>query len=455
MSTVEPIFLSVFILTLVAMMVVAFSGHGRMGGGVQFSLGGRRSGAWHVSGAIIGTLVGGASTIGTAQLAFIYGLSAWWFTLGAGLACLFLGSFLAIPLRRTQLETIPQFIQQHYGARARVAASLFSASGMFIQIVAQLLACGAILAALFGLSLSWSALLACGLVLVFSYGGMRGASRLGLMKLLLIYLTMVIAGVIAYRSGGGWSGFRSVFPAEPWFNLFGYGVQQGTSDLVSMLVGVISTQTYLQAIFSARDVTTARRGALLSAVLIPPLGVLGIVVGLFMRQQFPDIHSALALPEFILHYFPPALAGLAFATLLIAAVATAAGLSLGVATTLRVDLLGSRTFLNYSDLLQRRVLILLIVCGAFVLLLFNLGSAIMAWSFLSMGLRGATLFLPVLMAVLLPRRVTGRAGMWAILLAPSCVIVTGVLDVGGLSPLYWGLGCSALILVAGAMKKGH
>ena len=35
-----------------------------------------------VAGAIMGTLVGGSSTIGTAQLAYQYGMSAWWFTLG-------------------------------------------------------------------------------------------------------------------------------------------------------------------------------------------------------------------------------------------------------------------------------------------------------------------------------------------------------------------------------------
>ncbi|MBQ2218175.1 MAG: sodium:solute symporter family protein, partial [Firmicutes bacterium] len=43
-----------------------------------------------VAGVIIGTLVGGSSTVGTAQLAYTYGLSAWWFTLGAGISCLVL-----------------------------------------------------------------------------------------------------------------------------------------------------------------------------------------------------------------------------------------------------------------------------------------------------------------------------------------------------------------------------
>ncbi|MEL7566783.1 MAG: sodium:solute symporter family protein, partial [Dehalobacterium sp.] len=48
----------------------------------DFAVGGRSVGSSMVVGTIVGTLVGGSSTIGTAQLAFKYGFSAWWFTLG-------------------------------------------------------------------------------------------------------------------------------------------------------------------------------------------------------------------------------------------------------------------------------------------------------------------------------------------------------------------------------------
>ena len=59
-----------------------------------FTTGGR-AGSWMVCGALLGTLAGGQSTIGTAQLAFCYGMSAWWFTIGAGLGSLVLGLFYA------------------------------------------------------------------------------------------------------------------------------------------------------------------------------------------------------------------------------------------------------------------------------------------------------------------------------------------------------------------------
>ena len=100
-------FLLSFATTLLVMVCLALGGKNRARGDLDFSLGGRVAGPWHVSGAITGTLVGGASTIGTVQLAFLYGFSAWWFTLGAGLACLFLGLFIAVPARREEVATIP------------------------------------------------------------------------------------------------------------------------------------------------------------------------------------------------------------------------------------------------------------------------------------------------------------------------------------------------------------
>ena len=443
-----PLFLSSFCLTLFIILFLAWGKGSKARSSQDFSLGGRRSGPWNVFGAITGTLVGGASTIGTAQLAFIWGLSAWWFTLGAGIACLVLGIFLAPQLRNSQVETIPEFISRYHGNRARVWASLFSAIGMFIQIIAQLLACGAILAVLFQMSLIWSATISSLLVLAFTLGGgMKSAGLTGIVKMILIYLTMLVGGGIALYHAGGVQPLLTSFPKFPWFSLFGYGVTEGLSDLLSMIVGVISTQTYLQAIFSAQNGKIARNGALLSAFFIPPLGLMGILIGLFMKQSAPNLQSALALPTFLMKYTPEFFSGIAFATLLIAAIGTASGLALGVSTTLKVDVLGCLFRNEKVSLLRYRLLTIAIVCGAFILLLFNLGSAIMDWSFLSMGLRGATLFFPIVFAVFFSHHNLKRAGALSIYIAPMCVMIFGLLKFQLVQPLYLGLVISLLIFL--------
>lgn len=453
MSPPAPSFILAFSLTLLAMAWLALVGGRGVRRAEDFTLAGRKAGSWNVAGAIMGTLVGGASTIGTAQLAFLFGLSAWWFTLGAGIACLFLALFLAGPLRAGEVETIPQFISHHHGERARIAASLFSSLGMFVHIVAQILAAGAVFSTFFGFGLLPAALLSTALIgLTVLSGGMKGAGPFGLVKILLLYLTMIGAGVLAWRLSGGWSGLRASFPDFPWFSLFGYGVRQGVNDLLSMLVGVVSTQTYLQAVFSARDRAAARRGALISAALIPPLGLFGIAVGLYMRQLDPTLESVKALPVFLQSFFPAPLAGAAFAALLIAAVATGAGLTLGVATTLRVDVLG-RLQGHLNELSFYRLISLGVLLLALLLVLANLGSAIVDWSFLSMGLRGATLCLPLLAAVFLRERTPRRAGALSIVIAPLCVLGAGLAGWQALPPLYLGLGIALLLFLAGVLLE--
>lgn len=442
-------FIATFSVTLLAMLVLAVAGTRRVNSASDFSLAGRKAGSWHVAGGIMGTLVGGASTVGTVQLAFLYGFSAWWFTLGSGLACLFLGIALAPTLRQGVVETIPQFISRYHGEHARVIASLFSASGMFIHILAQLLACGAILATLFNLPTLHGALISSVLVALFALcGGMSSAGRLGMVKLFLLYMIMISAGVMAVVLAGGWQKLSSAFPSYPWFSLFGYGVKEGVSDLVSMLAGVISTQTYVQAVLSSKDTAAARSGALISAVMIPPLGVFGIAVGLFMRHFHPDMESARALPEFLLKYFHPSLAGIAFATLLIAAVATASGLTLGVGTTLKVDVLSKIKLNEKYELATMRLITLGVIMAAMAILLFNFDSAIMKWSFLSMGLRGATLCLPLLGAVFLGERTSRRGGALSIYCAPLAVIVSGIIGTS-LPPLVIGLAVSVIAIGSG------
>jgi SSS family solute:Na+ symporter len=218
-----------------------------------------------------------------------------------------------------------------------------------------------------------------------------------------------------------------------------------------MLVGVVSTQTYIQAILTSRDVIAARRGALISAVMIPPLGLLGIAVGLFMRQSQPTLDSARALPVFIMEQLSAPLAGIAFATLLIAAVATASGLTLGVGTTLQVDILSRFERFRRHELAMMRLVTLGVILVAGAILLSNLDAAIMQWSFLSMGLRGATLCLPLLAAILLHDRTTRRGGAWSIYLAPLAVMVTGLAGLHILPPLMVGLLVSLGAMVLGGM----
>ena len=105
----------------------------------DFGGGGKTTGAGIVAGTIIGTLVGGASTIGTSQLAFNFGFSAWWFTLGGGIGVLLMALFLAKPLYNSGVSTLPQLIGNEYGGKAATATTFLTSIGSFLSVVSQVL----------------------------------------------------------------------------------------------------------------------------------------------------------------------------------------------------------------------------------------------------------------------------------------------------------------------------
>ncbi|WP_040584125.1 hypothetical protein [Sedimentibacter sp. B4] len=80
--------------TLLLIMIIGVNSGKNIKNSSDFTTGGRSASTSLVAGALISTLIGGSSTIGTAQLAYSYGMSAWWFTLGSGLGCLLFGLFL-------------------------------------------------------------------------------------------------------------------------------------------------------------------------------------------------------------------------------------------------------------------------------------------------------------------------------------------------------------------------
>ena len=85
-----------------------------------------KTGAGLVSGLILGTIIGGACTIGTAQLAFLYGMSAWWYCLGAGLACLVLAFGFSNAIRRENGRTLLGIVGKEYGRRVGLYASFLN-----------------------------------------------------------------------------------------------------------------------------------------------------------------------------------------------------------------------------------------------------------------------------------------------------------------------------------------
>lgn len=466
-----------------------------------FTTGGR-AGSWMVCGALLGTLAGGQSTIGTAQLAFCYGMSAWWFTIGAGLGSLVLGLFYAGPLRRSGCTTLLEVVSREYGRKAETIGSILFLIGIFISIMSQVLSSSAMIGSLFGMSTVWASITGAVLImLMVLYGGIRSAGVAGIVKLILLYLCSIIAGIVVWHVAGGWSGLRdgvdTIYhsPALAQFNdltdiesihhrygsPFARGAFKDLGGCLSLVLGVVCTQSYAQCIWSAASTAKARRGALLCSLFMPIIGAACTLVGIYMRGHYVTAdelkalqaaseslpagigvieNSAQAFPAFILGHMPAWLGGLMLGTMLINILGCGSGLSLGAATILVRDVYGNfkrrmgMTSSPLSPLAQTRLSIIGILTAAVIATFIFKSSFINDLGFLSLGLRAAAILLPLSFALWYPRRFKSSIILLSMPVGVAAMLLANAASLPG-DAVYYGLAVSLAILLITGKKNAE
>lgn len=455
----------------------------------DFSRAGGKAGTWVVCGTIMGTLIGGQSTVGTAQLAFTYGISAWWFTLGAALGCVVLAIGYVIPLRRSGCTTLLEVVSNEYGKKAEVLGSVLCSLGMFVSVVAQILSASALLMTLFPMKFYLAAAISCLIMMIYVvFGGLWSAGIGGIVKLILLCISTLAGGIIVLSLTDGYHGLMTAIEdmhgtlveifgcqhiGERYNNIIARGAAKDVGSCLSVILGVLATQSYAQGIWAAKTDDVARKGALISAVLTIPIGAACVLIGLYMRGHYVTSEelemlttagrslpenvgvmatTAQAFPLFITHCMPEFLGGIVLGTLLITIIIGGSGLTLGSSTILVRDVfMKIDASLNESSKnlkVSRLTIIGILLMSVFVAATFS-GSFINDLGFLSMGLRATAVFIPLTLALFLPRRFNYKWILASIIAGTAALIVTQFMKLP-VDGIFVGLGVSVVCCLLGA-----
>jgi SSS family solute:Na+ symporter len=397
----------------------------------DFTLGGKKASPILIAGVIVGACVGSGGTIGTAQAAYRIGIVAWWQTLGLGIGCLILGIGLANVMYKMNVETAPQLLESNFGPLIRPLTAIFGSIAIFLSILSQTLGFLPLLRAMIPISNEMAAVIATILILLFVFfGGYFATSLGGLLKIFIILGSLLISGIIALTAFGGFGAMLNAFPDQPnTFNMFARGVGTDLAIGAGFIMGILVTQTYIQAILSAKDPKAARNGAIIAACFTIPVGLFGVFVGLYMRNFYPVIldraTDGQTFPLFMIDKFPPIIAGIFIGGLMLAALGSNAALVFGVSTMLSRDVY-KKARPNAGDkemLYVLRVLILIAVVLSSVFAVTRAGTLIQQFIFLSFGMRTCVFLVPMLFAFFYKKRMTHAAGIAAVLAGPITTIV--------------------------------
>lgn len=486
--------LGVVLTVLVLLVVSMLSGRG-IKDESGFTTGGK-AGSWMVCGAFMTTLAGGQSTVGTAQMAFSFGLSAWWFTLGAALGGAVLAIFYAGPLRRSGCSTLLELVRREYGRKVETVGSLLFLIGIFISIVSQVLTSSAMIGSLFNMPVLGSLVVGAMLIMMFVlFGGIRSAGAGGIVKLFLLFFGCVATGVIVWQMAGGGKAImhslNQVFSSptladlngitdaesihQRYGNLLARGAMKDLGGCLSLVLGVVSTQTYAQCIWSGATTSKARRGALYCAFFIPLIGAACTLVGIYMRghyitsdelaalQQAGETlpagigvieHSAQAFPAFILRHLSPWFGGIMLGALLINILGCGSGLMLGASTIVVRDLVNNvqrKLHIDtprFSLLMQTRVTIVVLLIVAVIVASTFRGAFINDLGFLSLGLRAVVILFPLSFALWLPGRFSPTWVLWSMPVGTAAMLLANALSLPG-DAVYYGLAVSLVTILMG------
>lgn len=481
------------VLSIVLIEVVGIVSSKKVKTADDFNRAGGRAGTWVVCGTIMGTLIGGQSTVGTAQLAFTYGISAWWFTLGAALGCVFLAIGYVVPLRRSGCTTLLEVVSKEYGKKAEVLGSVLCSLGMFVSVVAQILSASALLMTLFPMKFYLAAALSCIIMMIYVvFGGLWSAGIGGVVKLILLCISALAGGIIVLSLTDGYHGLMTAIEEmigtlvgindvsheniqERYNNLLARSAAKDLGSCLSVILGVLATQSYAQGIWAAKTDSAARKGAMISAILTIPIGAACVLIGLYMRGHYvtamemdvlvaagkslPDnigvmATTAQAFPLFITHCMPEFLGGIVLGTLLITIIIGGSGLTLGSSTILVRDVfmkINPSLKESSKNLMVSRLTIIGILLLSVVVAATFSGSFINDLGFLSMGLRATAVFMPLSLALFFPRRFKYKWIVISIIAGTAALIVSQFLKLP-IDGIFVGLMVAAVCCFLGIRK---
>jgi SSS family solute:Na+ symporter len=287
--------------------------------------------------------ISSTTLIGLAGEAYHTGISVFNYEWMASLVLVFFAVFILPFVLRSQVFTLPEFLERRYDGRVR---TYFSALTLFLNIIvdtAGSLFAGGLLLKLVFPEIDISVTIAVLAIVAGLYtiaGGLAAVIYTDAIQTVLLLIGAVVITVVAFDKVGGWEGMTAGLdasqlslirplddPGVPWLGLI-TGVP---------LLGFYfwcANQFMVQRVLSAKTVNHGRWGVLLAAALKLPVLFIMVLPGTMAIHLYPDLaRPDLVYPTLMFDLLPTGLLGLVMAGF-IAALMSQIDSTLNAASTL-------------------------------------------------------------------------------------------------------------------------
>lgn len=303
---------------------------------------------WAIGASLFSSNIGSEHFIGLAGSGASTGMAAGHFEWLASLMVLTLGWVFVPFYLRSNVYTMPEFLERRYNSACRTyLASISLIAYLFTKIAVSIFAGAIVLKAVLGWGMVESSLalvIATGIYTVA--GGLAAVIYTEVIQTVILVAGALILAFIGLGKVGGWSGLHTAVPADffhmmkpmtdkdfPWTGIF-FGAP---------ILGIwywCTDQVIVQRVLSAKDVANAKAGTVVAGFLkILPVFML-IVPGMIARALYPQemaTDSNAAFPTLVVRLMPPGLQGVMVAAMLAALMASKASVFNSSSTIFTMD----------------------------------------------------------------------------------------------------------------------
>jgi len=284
------------------------------------------------------TEFGIATCMANAELGFKYGFAG--ITPGIALtAAMFIVGWTGFgikPLRDKGVVTLPELFQDKFGSRIRWAAGLVMVLGGLLNMGVFLRQAGNFLAIVCGFDMGYieiiMTLILLGVAVYTILGGMLSVLITDYIQFVIMSIGMIIT-VSLFAIKFGW--FDMLFKlreqlGDGAFNPFEngeYGLDRILLDILVAFAAVLTWQTIISRVLSAKDTKTAKKIYIGTSPFMVVRFILPAILGIaalyyFGPDKFDDTNSIFAMPTLIAEVLPVGLVGILVAAMLAADMST-------------------------------------------------------------------------------------------------------------------------------------
>ncbi len=329
------------------LLLIGYLTSRKIKGSEDYTIAGRKLGYPALLGALIGTAIGAAATVGKAGKAYEVGIALFFATFAYGIGLILFG-FIAPIIRKIEIWTIPDALVLRYGSAMRVIVAVVMILGVIALFGAQLIATGLAVQAVFGdMGISYTqGILWAGIIMTvyIIMGGLLAVAYTDLFQtiIMIIGVAILLPIFVVKNVGGAATAWEWIQP-QPGNFWGGLTIPYIISIFLIDIPFCLIDPSLWQRASAARDAKRIKNSMFVTGGVYFYWSFIAVFLGITAAHLFPGLKDTPggpdgAIPMHVVTFIPLGIRGFLLAALMAVMMSTASTGLLIAGTTFAHDI---------------------------------------------------------------------------------------------------------------------